>query len=325
MTTASTPPGVAARLVDAAAGPSVSFELYPPRTEAGMTALKATVERLAEARPDFFSVTYGASGSTQESSREVVRWLLATTDARVVAHLTCVGAPWEYVRRVAEGFLEDGVRDLLALRGDPPRGTRDWRPHPEGLRSGSELVARLRALGDELGEPLSIGVAATPSARWAAPPDLPVPDGDDLQALRAKQEAGADYAITQVFFEPSSYARYVAAARAVGVTIPVLPGVVPLADPARLRRLQEISGVPVPPPVLVRLDTSEGEERAAVGLRMGLALVHEVLRAGAPGVHLYTFNQHEAVLRLLDGLRLPRAAASGRAGRAGRPGAVSAR
>lgn len=297
--------GVAARLARPGP-PSVSFELYPPRTAAGMTSLKAAVERLVEARPDFISVTYGASGSTQDSSREVVRWLRSSTDVTVVAHLTCVGAPWDDVRRVAEGFLEDGVRDLLALRGDPPRGEPDWRPHPAGLRSGSELVARLRELGDEHRVPLSLGVAATPSAAWAAPPAAPTPGADDVQALLAKQAAGADYAITQVFFSPDAYASYVAAARASGVTIPVLPGVVPLADPGRLRRLQQISGVPVPPSVLVRLDTSGSEERAAVGRRLGVGLVHRVLAAGAPGVHLYTFNAHGAVLDLLGGLHLPR-------------------
>ena len=302
------PSGVAARLQHADAAPTVSFELYPPRTEAGMVALRRTVEHLAEARPDFVSVTYGASGSTRETSREVVRWVRSATDARVVAHLTCVGAPWAEVRAVAEGFLEDGVRDLLALRGDPPRGGAEWRPHPEGLRSGSELVERLRALADEVGEPVSLGVAATPSAAFAVPPAPPLPDGDEIRALLAKQDAGADYAITQVFFEPAAYTAYVDAARAAGVTIPVVPGVVPLVDPARLRRLEQISGVRVPPSVLVRLDMSSEAERAEVGLQLGLGLVHRVLDAGAPGVHLYTFNQHAAPLALLDGLRLPRRA-----------------
>lgn len=300
------PSGVAARLSQAGAAPTVSFELYPPRTEAGMTALKATVERLVETRPDFVSVTYGASGTTRETSREVVRWVRATTGVPVVAHLTCVGAPWDEVRRVAEGFLEDGVRDLLALRGDPPRGMPQWQPHPDGLASGSELVARLRELAGELDEPLSIGVAATPSAAWTAPPAPPVAGGDDIRALLAKEAAGADYAITQVFFDPQVYGGYVAAARAAGVTIPIIPGIVPLADPARLRRLQEISGVPVPPSVLVRLDTTEGEERSQVGLRLGVGLVRRVLEAGAPGVHLYTFNQHAAVSQLLGGLHLRR-------------------
>lgn len=296
--------GVAARVADPAR-PTVSFELYPPRTPAGMTSMQRAVEQLAAIGPDFFSVTYGASGSTRETSREVVRWLKANTDADVVAHLTCVGVPWAELRATAEGFLEDGVRDLLALRGDPPRGVSTWEPHPDGLRSGSELVARLRDLGREHGVPLSIGVAATPSAAWAAPGESPVPGRDDVLALLAKQEAGADYAITQVFFEPHVYAGYVAAARAAGVRIPVLPGIVPLVDPARLRRLQQISGVPVPPAVLVRLDLSDEDERVVVGRQLGVGLVERLVEAGAPGVHLYTFNTHPASLDLLTALHLP--------------------
>ena len=299
------PSGVAARVADPTYQ-SVSFELYPPKTPAGMASLHRAVEHLAAVGPDFFSVTYGASGSTRETSREVVRWLKANTDADVVAHLTCVGVPWDELRRTAEGFIEEGVRDLLALRGDPPRGVASWQAHAEGLRSGSELVARLRELGDQHAVPLSIGVAATPSAAWARPGAAPVPGEDDVLALLAKQEAGADYAITQVFFESDAYTDYVAAARAAGVSIPVLPGIVPLVDPARLRRLQEISGVPVPPSVLVRLDLSADDERAEVGRRLGLGLVGRVFAAGAPGVHLYTFNTHPASLHLLEGLGLPR-------------------
>ncbi len=297
--------GVAARIAHAERA-TVSFELYPPRTPAGMTSLQRAVEHLAGARPDFFSVTYGASGSTRETSREVVRWLKTNTDADVVAHLTCVGVPWAELRRTAEGFLEEGVRDLLALRGDPPQGAAHWEPHPDGLRSGSELVARLRELAAEHGVPLSIGVAATPSAAWARPGDVAVPEADDVLALLAKQRAGADYAITQVFFEPETYAGYVAAARAAGVTMPVLPGIVPLVEPARLRRLQEISGVPVPPAVLAQLDrAADDAERALVGRRLGVGLVDRVLGAGAPGVHLYTFNTHPASLDLLAALDRP--------------------
>lgn len=316
-TTPARPSGVAARIADPARR-TVSFELYPPRTAAGMASLQRAVEHLAAAGPDFFSVTYGASGSTQETSREVVRWLKTATDADVVAHLTCVGVPWDELRRTAEGFLEEGVSDVLALRGDPPKGVAHWEPHPDGLRSGSELVQRLRELGAEHGVPLSVGVAATPSAAWARPGEEPVPGHDDVLALRAKQDAGADYAITQVFFAPETYAEYVTAARAAGVTIPVLPGIVPLAEPARLRRLEQISGVPVPASVLVRLDMCTDEERVDVGRRLGLGLVGGVFAAGAPGVHLYTFNTHPATLDLLAALPLTvpagRAAADGRLG-----------
>ena len=304
-TTSDGPTGVAARIAEPTRR-TVSFELYPPRTPAGMTSLKRAVERLAAVGPDFFSVTYGASGSTRETSLEVVAWLKRNTDADVVAHLTCVGVPWAELRRTAEGFLAEGVRDLLALRGDPPRGVAEWRAHPEGLRSGSELVARLRELGREHGVALSVGVAATPSAAWARPGEAPADGADDVLALRAKQDAGADYAITQVFYTPDAYAGYVAAARAAEVRIPLVPGLVPLADPARLRRLEELSGVPVPPSVLASLDAcTDDDERAAAGRGFGVELAEAVFAAGAPGVHLYTFNTHAASLDLLAALRLP--------------------
>lgn len=299
------PTAVAARIADPARR-TVSFELYPPRTPGGMATLQRAVEHLITARPDFISVTYGASGSTKETSREVVRWLKQSTDVDVVAHLTCVGAPWEEVRATAEGFLEEGVRDLLALRGDPPRGVDAWEPHPDGLRSGAELVARLRELGGEHGEPISIGVAATPSAAFARPGQAPLAGEDDVLALLAKQEAGADYAITQVFYTAETYAEYVGAARAAGVTLPVLPGIVPLADPVRLRRLQEISGVPVPPAVLEALDAcGDDEERVVTGRALGVGLVEALFAQGAPGVHLFTFNTHPTSLDLLAALGLP--------------------
>lgn len=307
VTTFTRPAGVAARVAAAdEQGPSVSFELYPPKTDTTRAALPGTIAQLAAAEPDFFSVTYGASGSTRDVSHDVVRWILENTASTVVAHLTCIGLPWEDVRPVAEQFVDDGVRNLLALRGDPPAGVPDWQPHPGGLTRASDLVARLHELGEEKGVQLSVGVAATPSARWVAPPQSPTPDDDDIQALLAKERAGADYAITQVFFEAESYIGYRDAARAAGVRIPLLPGIVPLTEPKRLRRLEEISGVPVPPVVLARLDATEGEERRAVGNAMGAELVRAVLDAGAPGVHLYTFNQHTAVLDLLHGAGLRR-------------------
>lgn len=283
-------------------GPSISFELYPPRSPAGEESLRRTVPLLAEAAPDFFSVTYGASGSSRETSRAVVRDI-ARTGQIVVAHLTCLGTPPDHVREVARALLADGVRELLALRGDPPAGIPDWRPAPGGLERASELVTLLRGLEQELpaADSVGIGVAANPTAlRRVVAEGRPAEECGDLQALLAKQEAGADYAITQVFFDPADYVRYVEAARAAGVTLPLLPGVVPLDDPARLRRLETISGVPVPPAVLATLDAeADDERRRAAGTAMGTELALAVLEAGAPGLHLYTFNQHRAVLDLL--------------------------
>ncbi|HQY32816.1 methylenetetrahydrofolate reductase [Actinotalea sp.] len=300
-TTPAAPDGVAARLraVDTL-GPTLSFELYPPRTPGATEALWRTIPHLAQAAPDFLSITYGASGSSRETSRAVVRRVLTDTEIRPVAHLTCIGSPRDEVRQVAEEFLADGVRDFLALRGDPPAGATDWTPHPQGLRTAAELVALLRDIDAGMG----IAAAASPAAVGPAHevPGARLPG--DLLALKAKQAAGAQYAITQVFFEVETYTRYLAVARAAGVHLPLLPGIVPLDDPARLRRLQEISGVVVPSWILDRLD-AEGDEtrRRAAGAAMGAELAQQVLAAGAPGLHLYTFNQHAGSLALLERLR----------------------
>lgn len=288
------PDSLPARLAASAElGPTVSFELYPPRTPAAAQTLwERTLPALVDVRPDFLSVTYGASGSSRDTSRDVVRWVLERTSVRPVAHLTCLGSPVEDLRAVTRAFLADGVRDFLALRGDPPADG-SWVPGADGLARASELVSLL--LEEE--PALAVGVAATPSLLADVEP---VACGD-LQALRAKQDAGAAYAITQVFFEVDSYVRYVAAAREQGITVPLVPGLVPLGDPRRLRRLAEISGVPVPAHILDALDAeTDDERRAAAGLAMGAELVHSVLEAGAPGVHLFTFNQAAASVALLE-------------------------
>ena len=280
--------------------PTISFELYPPRSPAGEVSLQRAIEHLVTVVPDFLSVTYGASGSSRETSREVVAWIIANTDVPPVAHLTCLGAPAGDVRAVVDGLVAVGVRDFLALRGDPPVGEPDWAPDPHGLHRASQLVELLRETERDLGEPLSVGVAASPAALHGDPAAC-----GDLVALLAKQEAGADYAITQVFFDPQDYIRYVAAARDAGVHLPLLPGIVPLVDPRRLRRLEQISGVGVPTRILRLLeDGADDEHRRVAGRDLGVELLTAVLDAGAPGVHLYTFNQHAASLDLLAGAGL---------------------
>lgn len=287
--------------------PTLSFEIFPPRTPAAADGLWRTVEHLTGTGPDYISVTYGASGSTRESSRSLVRSILSRTPVTAVAHLTCVGASRGEVAALVGEFLGEGVRSILALRGDPPQGQPDWQPHPEGLTYASELVALIReveaarpgsAAPDDPGpDPLSIAVAAYPGA--ASSPSRP----DDVAALLAKQEAGADYALTQVFYDPAAYAGLVREARAAGVTIPIVPGLIPMTDPGRLARLAVLTGVEPPADLLARLEAaSDPLERHRVGIAASVDLARAVLDAGAPGLHLYTFNKHEAVLDLLEAL-----------------------
>ena len=286
--------------------PTVSFEIFPPRTAAAAASLWRTIEKLVAVEPDYISVTYGASGSTRESSRALVRSIIAETPITAVAHLTCVGASRGEAAALVGEFLDEGVRSILALRGDPPKNQPDWVPHPQGLAYASELVALIRQIErarDDVGapahEPLSIAVAAYPG-------DVVSPTRrDDVAALLAKQEAGADYAITQLFYDPAAYSGLVSEARAAGVRIPIVPGLIPMTDPGRLDRLTTLTGVHPPADLMARLEAEDDPAaRHRLGIRASVDLARAVLDAGAPGLHLYTFNKHEAVLDLLEGVNL---------------------
>lgn len=293
--------------------PTVSFELFPPRDLDAAPRLWGTVRELEAAEPDFVSVTYGASGRTRETTRALVTRLLRETTLNPIAHLTCVGTSREEVATIVEEFLDEGVRSFLALRGDPPAGQADWQPHPDGVDTAAGLVELLREVerrrcaGSPAQavrarvRPLSVAVAAFPRGNHATGGTRE----QDVQALLAKQRAGADFAITQVFFDAEAYLGLVAEARRAGVTIPVVPGIIPTTDPARLLRVQELTGVPVPRALLDLLgSTDDPAERHRRGIRASVDLVNGVLDGGAPGVHVYTFNRHEAALDLLDGADL---------------------
>jgi len=296
-----------------AARPTVSFELMPPRRPDAAPKFWETARRLVAAQPDFVSVTYGAAGNDRATSREVISRLVQGTPVLPIAHLTCVGASREDVEEVISDFLDAGVRSFLALRGDPPKDQPDWQPAPDGVRSSVELVALLR-------EVEASRCAANPSLalRGAARPltiavatflDGNRPAGttraQEVRRLWQKQQAGASFAITQLFYDASSYTDFVAEARAAGVTIPILAGLLPATEPARLRRVEELMGVPAPQRLLEALDAlPDPEAQHAYGIAYSVDLAQRVLDAGAPGLHVYTFNKHHAALDLLEGVHL---------------------
>ncbi len=283
-----------------ASRPTLSYELFPPRTPAAQEQLADTMKLLAATQPDFMSITYGASGSTRGTSRGVVHSLALAHTIPPLAHLTCVDQSRAELIEVIEGYLEDGVRDFLALRGDPPKGQTDWRPHPDGLLYASELVALLREVGAAHGVDVCIGVTAFPAQhameRWRQ---------QGLDVLKAKQEEGADFAITQVFYEVEQYAALVRDARAQGIGLPIVPEVMPLVSARRAHRAAELTGVPTPAELVAALEAAEDDECAlGAGVRHAAELSHDLLDAGAPGIHIITFNRHEAALALVDALGL---------------------
>lgn len=277
----------------------VSFEVMPPRHPDAAPRFWATIRRLEGAHPDFVSVTYGAGGRDRTTSHQVVSRLIGEGRVRPVAHLTCVGSRRADVADLVASYLRVGVRDFLALRGDPPAGQGPWRPTPGGVDSSIDMVGLMRAIGDrELGDGRSmrIGVAAFPAGNPAAG-TTPL---QEAERLLAKQRAGADFAITQVFFEAGVFARFERLARSLGVTVPILPGILPPTDPRRLARLYELSAVQAPPALLGDLDRQPDEaSRYRVGVAYGAELVRALVAAGAGAIHLYTFNRADPSLDLL--------------------------
>lgn len=290
-----------------------SFELYPPRSESNQPALHETIRRLAAAGPEFISVTYGAGGSTGGRSLEVLRYIRAHTKVEPLAHLTCVGNTYAGAVALIREFLDAGILSFLALRGDPPLG--ETEPFLGDLESAAQLVQLIdrvqaeRAPYEETPVPglpgaarvsprrrVNIAVAAFPKGHPRA-----VHRTQDVEALLAKQAAGATFAITQLFFHPDDYLAFVERARSAGVTIPILPGIMPITSPSRLARVLELTGEDLPSELAIALDVEPTPEgRREIGIEWSARLARDVVAGGAPGVHLYAFNQHETVLTVLS-------------------------
>jgi methylenetetrahydrofolate reductase (NADPH) len=274
----------------------VSFEVYPPRDQNSGESLESSILELAKLDPTFISVTFGAGGSSTKNSLAVLKFILQNTQAAALAHLTCVGHSFLETKDLVNKFMEEGISDFLALRGDPQPGMPS---EPKGeLKSSSELVQLISQVHGERGNvrsDLNVAVATFPNGH---------PDSDsiaqDIQALLAKQNAGADYAITQLFFFAADYVNFVKLAREAGVTIPILPGIMPVTSMQRLHRVIELTGEKNPQGLAKLLSVDSKEQAKEAGIDWAANLVKELIEAGAPGVHLYAFNQHESVTQVLQ-------------------------
>ena len=293
---------------------TTSFEVLPPRRPELAPRFWSNVDQLLASRPDFISVTYGAGGTDRQSAGDVVAKLVRDTPVRPIAHLTCVATTRADVREMVEEYLDLGVRTFMALRGDNPRGTPDWRPGPGDVRSASELVTLMRQIeiertarsaGNALRsafKPLTIAVAAFPAGN----PVAGTTPEQEAERLLTKQAAGASFGVTQLFWDPQQYSQFVNLCRSIGVTIPIVAGLLPPTDPRRVRRMQELTGVVPPDWLLSALESAETpEEAAARGISLGRKIAREVLAAGSPGIHVYTFNQAGPALDLVRDLHAP--------------------
>ncbi len=275
--------------------PVFSFEFFPPKTDAGERQLWSAIKELSPLAPTFVSVTYGAGGSTRDRTVRITSRIVAETGMDAVAHLTCVGATEDELREVLIRYQFAGITNLLALRGDPPDGPGSpWTPVPGGLSHADDLIRLARATGD-----FTIGVAAFPEGHPESA-DL----DQDARVLAAKQRAGATFAISQFFFRAGDYFDLVARAHQYGVTMPILPGIMPVTDVRQLARFAALSGADFPAELATRFEAVAEDPAAvaALGIEVATELCEQLLAGGAPGLHFYTLNRSSATRQIFTNL-----------------------
>ena len=267
--------------------PTLSLEFYPPKDPLGFGILGGSIERMRPVHPDFVTCTYGAGGSSREFSFAAWELLGRMGFTPVVAHLTCVGASRADLVAQIDRIHAAGIRNVMALRGDPPRGETEFTPAPDGLAHAADLVALIKSRHPEI----CCGVAGYPETHPEAP-DL----ATDLRHLKAKLDAGADYVNTQLFFDNAAYFRFLDAARAAGIRAPILPGLMPVASPAQLDRALAFSRATAPAALRAALAAPDPAAARSAGIAWLVAQIDGLIAHGAPGIHLYILNQAKTIL-----------------------------
>jgi methylenetetrahydrofolate reductase (NADPH) len=275
--------------------PVFSFEFFPPKDAAAAQALLEVIHNLKELHPDFVSVTYGAGGSTRTKTLELVARIKLETGLEPMAHLTCVGHSRREIRSILDDLAARGIENILALRGDPPRGDTRFRPRPDGFRYANELAEEVAKSGR-----FCFGVAGYPEKHIEAP-SLE----EDLRNLKRKVDTGASFVITQLFFQNDCYFDFVARARAIGIRCPVIPGIMPVTNFAQIQRFATLCGASLPSTLVAELEPVQSDPEAVtrVGIRFAAAQCRELLHRGAPGIHFYTLNKSRATREILVHLK----------------------
>jgi methylenetetrahydrofolate reductase (NADPH) len=276
--------------------PRVSFEFFPPATEEMAATLWRSVERLAPLSPEFVSVTYGADGSTRERTHRIVERITKDTGLKCVPHLTCVGAPREEIRDIATAYWDSGIRHIVALRGDPPKGAGHYTPHPHGYSYASDLVRGLKDVAD-----FEITVAAYPEVHPEASSSQA-----DLVNLKRKVDAGATRAITQFFFDNDFYLRFRDRCVAAGIEVPIVPGILPITRFPQLLRFAEICGASVPQRLEELFEGLEDDERTRnlIAANVAIEQVRHLRKHGVDEFHFYTLNRARLTFAICHSLGL---------------------
>jgi methylenetetrahydrofolate reductase (NADPH) len=275
--------------------PSISFEFFPPKDDAGFAALRSSLASLRELRPTYVSVTYGAGGNTRRHTIDLVTEIKRDHGIESMAHMTCLGASRDEIHDVLSRLAAAGVENVLTLRGDPPKGSTVFEPHPDGFRYASELAAFTRQHFR-----FCLGGACYPERH----PEAPTIEAD-VEHLKRKVDAGCEFLITQLFFDNRLYFDFVARARAAGIGTPIIPGIMPITNVAQVERFTKLCGASLPEELLTELRRFQDDPTAVqmLGVSHATAQCLELLQRGAPGIHFYTLNRSPAARTILKGIQ----------------------
>ncbi len=275
----------------------LSFELFPPKTDAGETAMYRHVDQLVEFKPDFITCTYGAGGSTQDRTLGIVEQVKQRYNLPVASHLTCVGSTVDQLRAYLTKAAKRGIDYIVALRGDPPQGESSFKPVEGGLRYANELVALIRSEFADFG----IAVAGYPETHQEAPsPDI------DLENLKRKVDAGADIVVTQLFYDNDDFFRFRDRCDAVGIHVPLVPGILPVTSLSQIQRITSMCAARLPESFVSDLGEREDEQwQFQVGIDFATKQVQALIDADVPGIHFYVLNKSQATSAVLKAIQRP--------------------
>lgn len=277
--------------------PSFSFEFFPPKSDEAVAQLERTISELSELDPSFVTVTYGAGGTTREKTIDIVSRIKRETGIEAMAHLTCVGSTRDELREVLDRLVDGGIENILALRGDPPKGETSFTAVEGGFSYAWELVRFIR---EQYADRLSIGGAGYPEKHVeCANPAV------DLARLKHKVDQGLDFITTQLFFDNRVYFEFVERARSIGITVPIVPGIMPITNASQVERFTVSCGATLPFKLAAELDRRRNDQRSVqqLGVAHATAQCIELLMGGAPGIHFYTLNRSTASAEIFAQLK----------------------
>ena len=282
--------------------PIISFEIFPPKTDKGMGPLLEIIPELVALGPDYITVTYGAMGSTQHRTLEIASLIKNVYKMETACHLTCVGASRNELDEILRRISDSSIRNIVALRGDPPQGDKTFIPPSDGYAHANQLVEHIRRLESEKGqEPFGIAVAGYPEKHIEAP-SMEI----DIANLKRKVEAGGDIIITQLFFINKFFFNFVERARTAGITVPIIPGLMPILSVKQIKRITSMCGSSIPHELQLELESAadDDEKASEIGIRQCIRQAKDLLSHGVSGIHFYVLNKSTHIRKIIEALRV---------------------